>query len=89
MSTEKSAATVKPAAKPKPAGNGPFQRGQKYLGEVMTELKKTSWPSRAELISQTQVVLGVLVAVGVFIWIWDFILTKIFEGILRVLGINQ
>lgn len=96
MSTDKSAATVKPAKGPvRPQAtastggtNGPIQKMQKYLGEVQTELRKTIWPTREELITQTQVVLGLLVLIGVFIAAWDFVLSQIFNGIRKVLGIG-
>ena len=101
MATDRSAATVKPAKdRVKPAaaparaggagaGNGPFGRAQKYLQEVMTELRKTTWPTRQELISQTQVVLGLLVVIGVFISAWDAILGLLFRGLMVVLGVRH
>jgi preprotein translocase subunit SecE len=101
MSTEKGAATVKPKGDrvrpPAPparaavgAGGGGFQqKASKYLTEVRTELRKTSWPSKPELISQTQVVIGLLVVIGVFIAVWDQLLNLIFKGILAALGIQQ
>ena len=85
---------VKPAAAPARTGspsprNSPLLRFRKYLGEVTTELKKTTWPTKQELISQTQVVLGLLVVIGVFISAWDFILGQIFRGVLAVLGVRH
>jgi len=102
MATERSAVTVKPAkdrvkpsaAPPARVGGGPsasagpWQKARKYLMEVNTELKKTTWPTRQELISQTQVVLGLLVVLGVFIAAWNFILGEIVQGILWVLHIQ-
>jgi|GEM_PF-634348 len=93
MASEKSVASVKPtkAARPavQPGGNGPLQKAQKYLGEVITELKKTTWPTKPELITQTQVVLGVLIGIGVFIAAWDFILSQVLNLVLNVLGIRR
>lgn len=99
MATDRSAATVKPAkdrvkpaaapARSGSAGNGMIPRAQKYLSEVMTELRKTTWPTRQELISQTQVVLGLLVVIGVFISAWDAILGLIFKGLLTMLGVRH
>jgi preprotein translocase subunit SecE len=99
MATDRSAATVKPAKdRVKPAaasrpgnagsGNGMVPRAKKYLGEVGTELRKTTWPTRQELITQTQVVIGLLIVIGVFISAWDWILSQIFAGIFAVLGIK-
>jgi preprotein translocase subunit SecE len=99
MATDKSAATVKPSKDAKPSqrvrpqsagqsgGDGFGHKTTKYLGEVRTELRKTTWPDKAELIAQTQVVIGLLIVVGVFIAGWDFILGQIFQGILRLLGV--
>ena len=103
MATERSAVSVKPAkdrVKPSAApaartgggpsaSTGPVARARKYLLEVNTELKKTTWPTRQELISQTQVVLGLLFVIGVFIAAWDFILSQIFKGILALLHVQS
>ena len=101
MATERSAVTVKPAkdrVKPSAApartggpnaSTGFLPRARKYLMEVQTELKKTTWPTRQELISQTQVVLGLLLVIGVFIALWDFVLSQIFRVILAVLHVQS
>lgn len=98
MASDKSiTTTVKPKKEPvrpqQPAartgGPGPFDRPRKYLGEVTTELKKTTWPTKQELISQVQVVLGLLVVVGVFIAGWDSFLGLVFKGLMAALGVRQ
>ena len=96
MATDKSAATVKPtkgnvrpqtpARAPGTGGSDRRQRIIKYLGEVQSELKKATWPTKQELIAQTQVVLGLLVIIGVFISAWDTILGQIFKVLLQVIG---
>lgn len=87
MSTEKSAAKVQPTAQYSSAP-GPFDRMRKYLGEVMAELKKTTWPSREETRAQTQLVIALLIVVGVFISLWDYILSLVFAGILNLMGVH-
>lgn len=91
MATEKTVSTVKPKRPQAPAARtgseGPPNKIAKYLGEVREQLRKTNWPTRSELIAQTQVVLGVLVVVGLFIWVWDTILSAIFRGILSLIGV--
>ncbi len=96
MTTEKSVATVKsnkerpkPQPAARPSGNGPTQRMGKYLSEVRTELRKTIWPTKPELIAQTQVVLGVLLLLGVFIACWDVVLGYLFRGLLQLMGVRQ
>ena len=93
MATEKTVSTVKPkrpqaAARPG-GGDGRIQKISKYLGEVREQLRKANWPTRAELRSQTQVVLGVLVVVGVFIAVWDRILGLLFRGLLSLIGVQH
>jgi preprotein translocase subunit SecE len=90
---EKSEATIKPK-KEKPRAGAPahsaaardnfFGRIARYLREVQVELRKTTWPSKSELIASTQVVLGLLVVVGVYIWAVDVILAFLF----RVTGLG-
>ena len=89
MATEKTVSTVKPKRPQAPAQSGgqPQNKVAKYLSEVREQLRKTNWPTRSELIAQTQVVLGVLVVVGVFIAIWDTILAAIFRGLLNLMGV--
>lgn len=89
MATEKSVATVKPKPAAPTEGPGPLDRAKKYLGEVQTELKKTTWPSKPELISQTQVVFALLLVVGVFIAGWDFLLGQIFRLVLQAMGVRN
>jgi len=51
-----------------------FRRTWRYLHEVWGELQRTQWPSRAELIRSTQVVFGLLLAVGLYIFVLDVII---------------
>lgn len=53
-----------------------------FLKEVRDELTKVVWPSRAEVIRLTAVVLIVSLVVGVFLGGVDFLLTKATEIIL-------
>jgi preprotein translocase subunit SecE len=103
MATEESAAIKRPRARsggdgpsrpqaPAPAratGGGLGPKVSKYLGEVRTELKKATWPTRDELKSQTQVVIGMLIIVGVFIATWDFVLGQIFRLLELLMGVRR
>ena len=64
---------------PAPLPPGPPQRGSGFLQEVMVELKKTTWPTLPEAWRLTTVVLGVIVAIAVYIGLIDFIFTVIFN----------
>lgn len=67
-----------PAPAPAPAPL-PAQRGRGFLHEVMVELKKTTWPTLPEAWRLTTVVLAVIVAIGVYIGLVDFLLSTIFN----------
>jgi preprotein translocase subunit SecE len=55
----------------------------KFLREVRDELSKVVWPTRAEIIRLTGVVLLISLAVGLYLGAADFILTKLIELIIR------
>ena len=54
-----------------------------YLNETYDELKKVVWPTRAEVIRLTSVVIIISVAVGVYIGGLDFLFTKLMSTILK------
>lgn len=54
-----------------------------FLKEVQGELKKVTWPTRQEAIRLTLIVIGVSIAVGVFIGGLDYIFVKVMEVILQ------
>lgn len=61
-------------AKPSiPAITNPVQ----FVREVITELKKVTWPTREETIKLTLVVIALSVLVGAFIGALDIIFLKI------------
>ncbi|OGH11041.1 MAG: preprotein translocase subunit SecE [Candidatus Levybacteria bacterium RIFCSPLOWO2_01_FULL_36_13] len=53
-----------------------------FIAEVRDELKKVVWPSRAEVIRLTGVVILVSLIVGLFLGGIDFLLTKLTEIII-------
>jgi preprotein translocase subunit SecE len=46
---------------------------KRFLGEVVSELKKVTWPTRDETIKLTAVVIAISILVGAFIGILDSI----------------
>jgi preprotein translocase subunit SecE len=54
-----------------------FKKISTFLSEAKRELKKVSWPSRAETIKYTLIVLGVSLVTAVFLGGLDFIFTTI------------
>lgn len=54
-----------------------------FLSEVKTELTKVTWPTKAQVIRLTSVVVVVSLIVGIYVGGLDFIFTKVIELILR------
>ncbi|MCK9225033.1 MAG: preprotein translocase subunit SecE [Candidatus Muirbacterium halophilum] len=54
----------------------------KFLSEVMAELKKVSWPSKKDIIVSTKVVVTLSILAGVYIFGCDQVFSKIIEKIL-------
>jgi preprotein translocase subunit SecE len=55
------------------------QRGiQKFYRETIAELRKVSWPTRSEAISLTRVVLIVILIMGAFLGILDYLFSQLF-----------
>jgi preprotein translocase subunit SecE len=55
----------------------PFRSTRIFLGEMVDELQKCSWPTKTELRDSTVVVIVAAVIIGVFTAISDFSLTQV------------
>jgi preprotein translocase subunit SecE len=55
-----------------------------FIEEVVTELKKVSWPGRRELYGATLVVLVVIVLISVGIGVVDALLGQIMQLLIRI-----
>ena len=55
---------------------------RRYLVESWAELKKVAWPSRETVIRLTALVLGVSVAVGVYIFVLDRIFNTLVDQVI-------
>ena len=87
MANAKEATSTRPPVRPASSGRGPSLSGiGEYLRGVREELRKAEWPSRAELIRLTQVVLAVIFVVAVYVGTLDTLLTWITR---RLLGFGQ
>lgn len=60
-----------------------FGKVGKFLEEVKVELKKTSWPTRRELIDATIVIIIATAILSIFIGIVDVILSKIVSLVIK------
>ena len=54
-----------------------------FIKEVRTELAKVTWPTRAETVRYTIVVIGVSVAIGLFVGGADIVLVKVTELLVK------
>ena len=52
-----------------------------YLEEVIKEMRKVSWPNRKELISNTVVTIFATLAVSLFIYAADWVISRVLETI--------
>ncbi len=74
------------AKKDKQSKPGIFARASKWLHELKVELKKVQWPTKKQTINNTLVVIGCVLVVGLFIWIFDFIAGGAIKGLISLLG---
>jgi len=63
-----------------------FRRLKQFLVEVVSELKKTTWPSRREVYGTTVVVIVAVLVCAVYLWVVDFFLARGMSQIFRVFG---
>jgi preprotein translocase subunit SecE len=56
---------------------------QNFFSEVTVELKKVSWPTRAELYEATWIVIASTFFLGLFIGATDFVLSRLLGLIIR------
>jgi preprotein translocase SecE subunit len=59
-----------------------FRGIRQYLAEAWSELKKVAWPTRQTVVNLTLIVLGVSIAVGIYIAVLDGILHELVGQIL-------
>ena len=49
---------------------------QKFVGEVLAEMKKVSWTTRSELVDSTLIVILSSFLLGIFVGVIDFAFSK-------------
>ena len=54
-----------------------------FLNEVVVELKKSSWPTRRELVDSTTIVIVTVLILGMFVALADFIFMRIVGVLIR------
>lgn len=56
---------------------------KKYFRGVYNELKKVHWPTRREVLTYTGVVVVAVIFVGALIWVFDLIMSRLIQLIIR------
>lgn len=52
-----------------------------FFQDVVKEMKKVTWPTKAELFESTKVVIIVCLVLATFTYIIDFLISQVFKGI--------
>jgi preprotein translocase subunit SecE len=60
-----------------------YAKAVQFLRDVRSELRKVTFPSRAETLASTAVVIVVVFIVAIYLGIVDFILSLVFPYVLR------
>ncbi len=55
----------------------------RFVSEVKNELEKVTWPTRAETIRLTAIVIGISIAVGVYLGGLDLLFTEMLKLLIR------
>ena len=66
-----------PAQRPNPAG--------RYLREVRAEMGRVIWPTREQATNLTLIVLAVMVAMGVFLGVLDYLFGALVQALIGLL----
>ena len=57
---------------------------RRYFRELRSELKKVVWPTPQQVLKNALIVLACVGAVGVFIWLFDFIARQGVNGLISL-----
>jgi preprotein translocase subunit SecE len=58
----------------------------RYLKEVRSEMSKVIWPTREQAMNLTSIVLTVMVAMGLFLGLIDYIFGQMIQLLISLLG---
>jgi preprotein translocase subunit SecE len=54
-----------------------------FMKDVRSELRKVTWPTKQDIISSTTVVIVCSILIGVYLWLNDFVFSKLLALIIR------
>ena len=91
--TEEKAKETKPAKAEKAKAKsdkdkkpGFFKRVGRFFRELKAELKKVAWPTRADTLKKTGIVIVCVIVVGIIVWIFDGIASSVIDVLLSLFG---
>ena len=58
-------------------------KAKMFFAEVVTELKKSAWPTRKELLDSTLVVITTMLILGIFVAVADLVFVKIIGALTK------
>lgn len=62
------------------------KRIARFFRELRSELKKVSWPTRADTLKKTGIVIVCVIVVGIIVWIFDGIASSVIDALLSLFG---
>ena len=63
-----------------------YRRGRTFVSEVITELKKVTWPPKKEVYGTTIVVVIAVFFFGFYLYGLDLIMSYAFSAVTRLVG---
>jgi preprotein translocase subunit SecE len=63
-----------------------WNKATEFLGEVRSEMRKVTFPTRDEVVGTTIVVVVTSAIFAVYLWVADFLIQQGYVGIIRVFG---
>jgi len=63
-----------------------FKKAVKFLKESHQEFKRVNWPTREETVRYTLIVIGISVAVAVYLGLLDYVFTNILKAIIPTIA---
>ncbi len=82
--TEKSEKKDKSSKKDKNKKPGLFQRLNRWLREMRSELKKVSWPSTKDVVKNVGIVLACVIIVGLVLGVFDTLVRAVVDALLKL-----
>ena len=83
---EKTKADKPKAKSDKEKKPGFFKRLGRFFRELKAELKKVAWPTRADTLKKTGIVIVCVIVVGIIVWIFDGIASSVIDALLSLFG---